>query len=110
MLRGESFRIPIYDDASRSTLLAPRRPTSVLFLDLARFHHIIENGQLVGWRYTDSSPSAPFRSHVFLPKEVWFKEPLQSANILLPSDPLPRYTGPNECTAGPQSPSQILWP
>jgi phage portal protein BeeE len=44
---------------------------SILLLDPARFHHVIENHQLIGWRYNDS-PSAPLDSQVFLPEEVWF--------------------------------------
>ena len=89
MLRGECFRIPIYEDTggklalspsdgeragvrgSRSTLHALR---SVLILDPAHFQHIVEDHQLLGWRYTGFGPQAPLDSQVFLPEEVWFEK------------------------------------
>ncbi len=95
MLRGESIRIPIYEAplapsdgeragvraGSRSTLLAPRsslsaprRLSRVLILDPSRFQHIVENHQLLGWRYTGLGPDAPLESQVFLPEEVWFEK------------------------------------
>jgi phage portal protein BeeE len=96
MLRGECFRIPIYEDSGsssssfsssssapsyshaprspRSTLHAPRRLKNVLLLDPSHFHHIIENHQLVGWRYTGFGRNTPLESQVFLPEEVWFEK------------------------------------
>ena len=96
MLRGECFRIPIYETRNarsaprnsppqmppRSTLPASRSPDnpprstlrSVLLPDPARFQHIIEDHQLIGWRYTGLSSSAPLESQVFLPEEVWFEK------------------------------------
>src|SRR5262249_42567099 len=87
MLRGECFRIPIYEDqsssssssgllsnASRSTLHARRTLKSVLILDPAHFHHIIQDHQLAGWRYTGFGPNTPLESQVFLPEEVWFEK------------------------------------
>jgi phage portal protein BeeE len=98
LLRGESIRIPIYDDsanlnlnlnpapplsalrsplssAAGPTLHAPRSTLRrVLILDPARFQHIIENGQLAGWRYTGFGPESPLESQVFLPEEVWHEK------------------------------------
>jgi phage portal protein BeeE len=101
MLRGECFRVPIYEDssssssssssslaglplsaegasahASRITHHGPQRRklSRVLILDPAHFHHIIDNHQLVGWRYTGFGPGAPLESQVFLPEEVWFEK------------------------------------
>src|ERR1043166_242701 len=115
LLRGECFRIPIYESSSSSSSssipssprntqhairntehahrasLAPSdgeragergSPLStlnsqnhqlrkILILDPSRFHHIIEHGQLLGWRYTALGPQAPLESQVFLPEEVW---------------------------------------
>jgi HK97 family phage portal protein len=71
MLRGECFRIPIFDasvGSGRSTL------KSVLILDPARFQHIVEDNQLMGWRYVDYSRNSPLSSQVFLPEEVWHEK------------------------------------
>ena len=71
MLRGECFRIPIFDsplDGSRSAL------KSVLILDPARFQHIVQDNQLMGWRYMDYSRNTPLSSQVFLPEEVWHEK------------------------------------
>src|SRR5258707_7874906 len=87
MLRGECFRIPIYEDAATASpsprgegrgegeLLShsTRRLRQILILDPAHFYHIIENNQLIGWRYTGFGPRAPLASQVFLPEEVWFE-------------------------------------
>jgi HK97 family phage portal protein len=71
MLRGESFRIPVFDSA-----LGGGRPRlrSVLILDPARFQHIVEDNKLVGWRYVDYSRNSPLSSQVFLPEEVWHEK------------------------------------
>jgi phage portal protein BeeE len=45
---------------------------SILILDPAHFHHIIEDHKLVGWRYTGLGPNAPLEDQVLLPDEVWF--------------------------------------
>ncbi len=102
MLRGECFRVPIYeDDSGRLSLAAAGRsinptiqqPTNpsihlsthpavsgrrrlkrVLILDPARFQHIVEDHRLIGWRYTGFGPRAPLASQVFLPEEVWFEK------------------------------------
>ncbi len=88
MLRGECFRIPIFDDsslgsssssnhgihASRSALNAQRSLRSVLILDPAHFHHIIQDNQLAGWRYSGFGPNTPLESQVFLPEEVWYEK------------------------------------
>src|SRR5207249_8423648 len=42
--------------------------------DPSSFHHIIEDNQLVGWRYTGFGPNTPLASQVFLPEEVWFEK------------------------------------
>ena len=41
--------------------------------DPANFHHIIEDHQLIGWRYTGFGRNTPLASQVFLPEEVWFE-------------------------------------
>jgi phage portal protein BeeE len=87
MLRGECMRIPIYDNAPRpsdgrgikgeghSALRSPHSALkSVLILDPSRFQHIVQDGQLMGWRYTGLGPQAPLESQVFLPEEVWFEK------------------------------------
>jgi HK97 family phage portal protein len=71
MLRGECFRIPIFDSGlggSRSAL------KSVVILDPARFQHIVQDNQLMGWRYIDYSRNSPLSSQVFLPEEVWHEK------------------------------------
>jgi HK97 family phage portal protein len=71
LLRGECFRVPIFDGAQGSG-----RPglKSVLILDPSRFQHVVKNNQLIGWRYTGFGPQAPLASQVFLPEEVWFEK------------------------------------
>jgi phage portal protein BeeE len=92
MLRGECFRIPIVESSS---LAAPELPSvggsapslsqssiqnrkskikNVLFLDPAHMHAIIENHELIGWRYLASGRLAPLDSQLFLPEEVWFEK------------------------------------
>ena len=88
MLRGECFRVPVYEDASSGREASDpenrgrgrgrergrgRRISQLLILDPAHFHHIIQDHQLVGWRYT-GCPSAPLESQIFLPEEVWFEK------------------------------------
>jgi HK97 family phage portal protein len=95
MLRGECFRVPIYEDpagtlstasptrfqkngtlwkASLPNASSPHTLKRVLILDPAHFHHIIQDHQLVGWRYTGFGPQTPLESQVFLPEEVWFEK------------------------------------
>jgi HK97 family phage portal protein len=78
MLRGESFRIPIFDAPparAGSTLHAPRSTLrQVLILDPSHFQHIVDNHQLLGWRYTGFGPNTPLESQVFLPEEVWHEK------------------------------------
>src|ERR1051325_1112308 len=85
MLRGECFRVPIYDDTvgthstasriSNHQLSTPNHQLrKVLILDPSHFHHIIENHELVGWRYSGFGKDAPIESQVFLPEEVWFEK------------------------------------
>src|SRR5438105_6150750 len=87
MLRGECARVPIYSDSlnldlnrDRNRSNAFRTPHSplrtlkqVLMPDPAHFHHIIEDNELIGWRYTGFGPNTPLASQVFLPEEVWFE-------------------------------------
>ena len=74
MLRGECFRIPVFSDAPRSSLHARRPVRSVLMPDPSHFHHIVENHELVGWRYTGFGPDTPLDSQIFLPEEVWHEK------------------------------------
>jgi phage portal protein BeeE len=99
MLRGECFRVPIFEDGdgnlslsltaiagrgegaiSHSALRTPHSALGtrstlrrVLILDPAHFHHIVQDNQLIGWRYTGCGPRGPLPSQVFLPDEVWFE-------------------------------------
>src|SRR5258706_1453289 len=81
--RGQCFRSPISEAGGRlSPTLSPwagargknRKLARVLILDPAHFHHIVEDHQLIGWRYTGLGPRAPLASQVFLPEEVWFEK------------------------------------
>jgi phage portal protein BeeE len=82
MLRGECFRIPIFGSRSSShsqlstfnSQLSGRTLKSVLILDPSHFQHIVQDYQLVGWRYTGFPASTPLASQVFLPEEVWFEK------------------------------------
>ena len=71
MLRGECFRIPIFDSSLGNSRSALR---SVLILDPARFQHIVEDNLLMGWRYIDYARNSPLSSQVFLPEEVWHEK------------------------------------
>lgn len=74
MLRGECFRVPLFD--SDQSQIADRKPKikAVLILDPARFQHIVEDNQLMGWRYTGFGPEGPLASQVFLPEEIWHEK------------------------------------
>ena len=91
MLRGECFRIPIYEDPgsplpsiapseggsirSHSALRTPHSALKqVLILDPSHFQHIVDNHELLGWRYTGFGRETPLESQVFLPEEVWFEK------------------------------------
>ena len=90
MLRGECFRVPIYSSSSISLSLSSAMATParseerarvrsrslkrVLILDPLHFQHIVENHELIGWRYTGFGPQTPLESQVFLPEEVWFEK------------------------------------
>src|SRR5207244_10966754 len=47
---------------------------TVLILDPTHFQHIVQDHQLIGWRYSGFGPNAPLESQVFLPEEVWFEK------------------------------------
>ena len=78
MLRGECFRIPIFEgDAGAQGLSAiphAGKLKGVLILDPGRFQHIVQDHRLIGWRYTGFGAQAPLASQVFLPEEVWFEK------------------------------------
>jgi len=71
MLRGECFRVPIFEHESPGQA---RRLSRVLILDPAHFQHLVEDHRLVGWRYTGFGPRAPLAAQVFLPEEIWFEK------------------------------------
>src|SRR5215471_4045806 len=71
MLRGECFRIPIFDSPMAGGRTALK---SILILDPARFQHVVEDNRLMGWRYVDYSRNTPLSSQVFLPEEVWHEK------------------------------------
>jgi phage portal protein BeeE len=80
MLRGECFRVPIYERGDGGVSLSGpgradgRRLKGVLILDPGHFQHIIEDHRLVGWRYTGFGRQSPLEGQVFLPEEVWFEK------------------------------------
>jgi phage portal protein BeeE len=90
MLRGECFRVPVYEDAltpnpspnrigrgempRQLAKSAKRRLEKILILDPSHFQHIVQDHQLVGWRYTGFGNSTPLASQVFLPEEVWYEK------------------------------------
>ena len=63
MLRGECFRVPVFDPSGRLQ--------RVILLDPANMEHLVDNGALVGWRYRDYRRDAPLAAQVLLPEEVW---------------------------------------
>lgn len=74
MLRGECFRVPIFEEGASPDPRRRRGLKSVLLLDPAHFQHIIEDNKLMGWRYTGLGPQAPLPSQILLPEEVWFEK------------------------------------
>ena len=84
MLRGESFRVPIFESTALQSFSGARALSSIenrnskikniLILDPSHFQHIIEDHRLIGWRYTGLGPRAPLASQVLLPEEVWFEK------------------------------------
>jgi HK97 family phage portal protein len=79
MLRGECFRVPIYEGG---------RLLHVLYLDPARVQHIVEGHELLGWRYTGLGSQSPVQSQVFLPEEVWFERLANPFNFWRGMSPL----------------------
>ncbi len=73
MLRGECFRIPIFNTHTLTPTPTPHN-LRVIIPDPAHFHHIVEDHQLLGWRYTGFGRETPLASQVFLPEEVWFEK------------------------------------
>jgi phage portal protein BeeE len=72
MLRGECFRIPLFEDQSQ--LRIKNSKLKIVILDPSRFQHIVEDNRLIGWRYIDHSLNTPLSSQVFLPEEVWHEK------------------------------------
>jgi phage portal protein BeeE len=70
MLRGECFRLPVYGIGPDGR----RRLERVLIAEPSHFQHIIQDHQLIGWRYLGLGPNTPLASQVFLPEEVWFEK------------------------------------
>jgi HK97 family phage portal protein len=66
LLRGECFRVPVYEERN-----GKRHLDRVMMLDPSRFRHIVEDGELVGWRYSSQGTMDPGQTRVFLPDEVW---------------------------------------
>src|SRR5438046_869256 len=52
MLRGACFRVPIYSDGPRHAALGTQRLERLIMLDPSQCHHIIQDHELVGWRYS----------------------------------------------------------
>src|SRR5437899_5540146 len=74
MLRGECFRIPIHQTDRSQIKNRKSKIKNIVMLDPAHMHHIIEDHQLIGWRYTGVGRLAPLESQIFLPEEVWFEK------------------------------------
>ena len=75
VLRGEQpGQIRGLSYAKSATEGRRRRLEKVLILDPAHFQHIIQDHQLVGWRYTGFGNSTPLASQIFLPEEVWYEK------------------------------------
>jgi phage portal protein BeeE len=55
MLRGECFRIPIFDSARGRR----RKLERIIIADPAHFQHVVQDHELVGWRYTGFGRNAP---------------------------------------------------
>jgi HK97 family phage portal protein len=70
MLRGECFRIPIFDRAHGRR----RKLERIIIADPAHFQHVVQDHELVGWRYTGFGRNAPLSAQVLLPEEVWFEK------------------------------------
>src|SRR5437762_9935873 len=60
-LRGEVFVVPVQ---------ASRHERRLLVLPPDNFQPLIDDHELVGWRYTGFGPQTPLASQVFLPNEV----------------------------------------
>ncbi len=67
LLRGECFRVPIWE-----THNGRKRLDRVMMLDPLHFKAVVTDGILQGWRYTARGTNDPHGSHVFLPEEVWY--------------------------------------
>lgn len=72
LLRGELFLVPLDANGMTINLARPGRAKPVQFalLDPAGFRHVVEDGQLIGWRYTATGSDAMLRTQDFLPGEV----------------------------------------
>lgn len=70
MLRGECFRIPIFTSAHGRR----RRLERIIIADPGHFQHVVQDHELVGWRYTGFGRNAPLSAQVLLPEEVWFEK------------------------------------
>ena len=59
MLRGECFRVPIFEDGALGERALPGRLKSVLILDPARFQHIVEDNRADGLALHGLQPQQP---------------------------------------------------
>ena len=69
-LRGEAFIVALDKADNILPIGRSHGPTSLLVLNPDRFRHIVENSELVGWRFTNSPLAGPLRSMDFLPEDV----------------------------------------
>lgn len=46
----------------------------IIIADPAHFQHVVQDHELVGWRYTGFGRNAPLSAQVLLPEEVWFEK------------------------------------
>jgi HK97 family phage portal protein len=69
LLRGECFRVPVFKEGKGGRRVLDR----IMFLDPARFRHVVEHGQLIGWQYMSGGREDAMETQVLLPEEVWFE-------------------------------------
>ncbi len=67
LLRGECFRVPVFREGSGGRRVLDR----VMILDPGSFTHVVEDGELIGWRYVARGREDEIQSQVLLPEEVW---------------------------------------
>lgn len=89
-LRGEFF-VAALDERGRPVPMRGRfgaKPVHLLPLNPDYFSYIVNNHELVGWKYLEMSPYAPLESRVLLPEEVVFARNFNPYNFRRGMSPL----------------------